>query len=419
MNSRLILAALAATAAFSTYAHEIPPHVHDHSEEGYNAEAGFVSDVDIESRLWNPRGKSLEEIARRAAWLAEQYDLQRTPEQRARADEVRKKYADAVAINSLMPSAVGIIGNTHEHFTKAVIRNRDAGMTLTSGTVYAFPDAIAEEDTAYTIIEKSDVVIREQGLIKVDTTADIRNAKTAGNMAVMYNAQGADYVAEDLEMHAEKSYDGGIRTINFVYNSNNMLAGGGSTNDRGLTDLGREWVKVAQGANLVIDVSHSSDQTAIEAAAIATKPIIASHSNAQGLHDVGRNISDEAIKAVAGTGGVICPVGAGLFLNAEGDAAPERFVEHILYISDLVGRDKVCFATDYVHNILAYLERDIPNVEIYPPELGFGAPTQNIAPENIWDVAAILEDEHGWSEEEIRGVLGENLMRVYEANWAN
>ncbi len=403
--------------SFNVTAHEIPPYLHEHVEGGWNAKAGFVSDEDIESHLWNPRGKSRKQILERARWVAGQYDLKRTPEQQARAAEMRKKYADAIVINSLMPASVGIIDNTHEDFTRAVKRNRDAGMTLTSGSVYAFPGAIPEGATAYSVIEQSDVVIREQGMIKVDTTADVRRAKKEKNLAVMYNAQGADYVAEDLEYHAEKSYREGIRTINFVYNSNNMLAGGGSKNDMGLTELGRQWVKTAQAANLVIDVSHSSDLTAIEAAEISTKPILATHSNAKGVHDVGRNISDEAIRAVASTGGAICPVGAGLFLNAEADASPERFVEHVVYIAQLVGRDKVCFATDYVHNILAYLERDIPNVEIYPPELGFGAPSQNIAPENIWDVATILEDEHNWSDEEVRGWLGENLMRVDEANW--
>ena len=225
-------------------------------------------------------------------------------------------------------------------------------------------------------------------------------------------------MADDLEGHAARSYEGGVRTANFVYNANNMLAGGGSAQDMGLTDLGREWVRVAQANGLVIDVSHSSNQTAIEAAEVATKPIIASHSNAQSVYDSTRNVSDEAIRAIASTGGVVCPVGAGLFLNAEGDASPERFVEHLVYIADMVGRDKVCFSTDYVHNFVAFVERDVRNVEIYPPELGFGAPATNIAPENIWDVTAILEDEHGWSNEEIRGFLGENLMRVYEANWA-
>jgi microsomal dipeptidase-like Zn-dependent dipeptidase len=60
---------------------------------------------------------------------------------------------------------------------------------------------------------------------------------------------------------------------------------------------------------------------------------------------------------------------------------------------------------------------NVANVDVYPPEKGFGPPASNMAGRHIWDVIAILEDEHGWSEEEIRGFLGENLLRVYEANW--
>lgn len=414
--SRHLTNVLAVVSCGSVAAHDIGQD-HEHAEGGWNAKAGFVSDTDYTAPLFNTRGKPEEVIVKRAIWLAEQYDIQRTPEQNKRASEARKKYSEAIAINSILPASVGIIGNTYETFTKGVIRNRDAGITLASATVYAFPAAIPEGQTAYDVIAASDEVIRDQGMIKVDTTKDIRRAKSSGVMAVMYNTQGADYVAEDLSDHAERSYASGIRTMNFTYNNNNMLAGGGSRQDMGLTDSGKQWVKKAQAANLVIDVSHSSNQAAIDAAAIATKPIIASHSNAQGVWDIPRNMSDEALKAVASTGGVVCPTGVGLFLNAEGDASPERFVEHVVYVAELIGRDRVCFSTDYVHNILDYYKRDIGNTDVYPPELGFGGPTSNVAPENIWDIVTILEDEHGWSEEEIIGFMGENLMRTYQANW--
>ncbi|SFK89888.1 dipeptidase [Shimia haliotis] len=414
---KLTTTTIAIAMPFCAFAHDIP-HGHEHVDGGYNAQAGFVSEDDVTAPLFNPRGKSPEVLAARIEFLAEAYDLVRTPEEQACADAAREKYADAIAINSLMPASVGIIDNDEESFTRALRRNMDAGMTLTSGSVYAFPDAIPKGQTAYDVIANSDVIIEEVGAVKIATTEDVRQAKLNGKLGVMYNIQGSDYVADDMKGHAERSYEGGVRTANFVYNANNMLAGGGSAQDMGLTELGRKWVKVAQANGIVIDVSHSSNQTAIEAAEIATKPIIASHSNASGLFETGRNISDEAIKAVASTGGVVCPVGAGLFLNAEGNASPERFVEHVVYIADMIGRDRVCFSTDYVHNYVAFLERDITNVDIYPPELGMGGPASNIAPENIWDIAAILENDHGWTEEDIRGFLGENLMRVYEANWA-
>ncbi|WNC73957.1 membrane dipeptidase [Thalassotalea psychrophila] len=416
MKLSKIALGLSVVIAFSVNAHDIGQK-HEHVKNGWNAKAGFVSDVDYKSNLWSPRGKSKEELIKRAVWLAEKYDLVRTSEQQARADNSRAKYKDAIAINSMLPSSVGIIGNTYESFTKGVKRNQDAGMSLTGGTVYAFPAAIPEGGSAYSVTKASDKVIEDQGMIKVNGVADIRRAKAEGNMAVMYNTQGADYVADDLAGHAHKSYEHGIRSMNFTYNNNNMLAGGGSTQDLGLTDLGKQWVVEAQKSGILIDVSHSSNQAAIDAAKIATKPIIATHSNSQALYDVSRNMSDEAIKAVASTGGVVCPTGVGMFLNEEADASPERYVEHVVYIAELIGKERVCFATDYVHNILDFYKRDVSNTDVYPPELGFGAPISNIAPENIWDVAAILESKYDWSEKEITGFLGENLMRVYEANW--
>jgi microsomal dipeptidase-like Zn-dependent dipeptidase len=416
MRCIILVSALVLFRTSTLVAHEIG-HEHEHVEGGWDAKAGFVSDNDMTARLYNTRGKSQEEIVKRAMWLAEQYDLKRTPAQIARAAQAREKYADAIAINSILPASVGIIGNTYESFSRGVKRNKDAGITLASATVYAFPAAIPEDKTAYDIIDASDDVLRDQGALKVGTAADIREAKASGKLAMMYNTQGADYVADDLKYHARKSYEHGIRTMNFTYNNNNELAGGGTKQDFGLTELGKQWVMAAQGANIVVDVSHSSNQAAIEAAAIATKPIIASHSNAMAVWDISRNMSDDAIRAVASTGGVVCPTGVGIFLNEDADASPERFVEHVVYIAKLIGRDRLCFSTDYVHNILDYYTRDIGNTDVYPPELGFGAPASNIAAEHIWDVAAILEEEHGWTEEEVRGFLGENLMRVYEANW--
>ena len=56
-------------------------------------------------------------------------------------------------------------------------------------------------------------------------------------------------------------------------------------------------------------------------------------------------------------------------------------------------------------------------MKVFPPEKGFGSPAQNIATEHVWDIVALLESEHGWTEEQIRGFLGENALRVYEASW--
>ena len=152
-------------------------------------------------------------------------------------------------------------------------------------------------------------------------------------------------------------------------------------------------------------------------AKLSTKPVIASHSNAKGLFDHGRNLSDEAIKAIAATDGVICSVGVGLFLNEEGTATMEDIAEHVNYVGELVGRRHTGFASDYSHMYTDFLKSFIAVVDKYPPEKGFGAPTQNAGGGDIWGVARVLEVKYNWNEEEIKGFLGENLMRVYKANW--
>ncbi|MGR5231826.1 dipeptidase [Vibrio rotiferianus] len=418
MKLSTIAIATSAALSVSVFAADatIQPVHQGYSETApyYEVDGKVISNTDIHADLWNPRGKTKEQIIERSIFLAEKYDLERTEVQLKRAQKAQQDYVGSIVINSVMPSAVGIIGNTEEHYAKGLKRNRDAGVDMASTTVFAFNGdgdmPILER------IEKSTKVISELGMEVVKDTDTIRQAKDEGKMAVMFNSQGADYVIEDLDM-LKKVKLKGLHAANFTYNRNNALAGGGSKQDMGVTELGKKFIEHANANGVIVDVSHSSNQTAIDAAKYSKKPIIASHSNVAAIHDISRNMSDEAIKAVGATGGAVCTTGVGLFLNSEADASPKRYAEHVEYTANLIGRDKTCFSTDYVHNIQDYYANFIGKVDVYPPEKGFGAPLSNIAPENIWDVVSVLEDKYDWSEKDIRGFLGENLMRVYAENW--
>ncbi len=381
----------------------------------YEVDGNVISNVDVTARLWNPRGKTPEQIAERAKYLTDAYDLKRTPEQQARAAKAREKYRDAVAVNAVMIGSVGMTGIEAEHFVAGLERNKKAGISLTSVTAFAYPS-----DGPMHVFDRQRATLPllegNTDFVFANSTEEIREAKRAGKLAVIFNTQGADYAIEDLAA-METAHELGIRVSNFTYNNNNALAGGGSSQDMGVTDLGRQWVEKAQSLNIVMDCSHSSNQACIELAEMSDRPIIASHSPAHALNAINRNITDEAMQAIASTDGVICTTGVGFFLNAEGDASPEEYAKHVNYTGDTIGRDKTCFSTDYMHNPWGMFSKNVENVDVFPPEKGFGVPAENTAAEHIWDVAAILEDEYGWSDEEIRGFLGENLLRVYEANW--
>jgi membrane dipeptidase len=409
------VATLAACTADSESSGEIFQGYSDTAPE-YEVNGNVISNVDVRARLWNPRGKTNEQIAARAQFLVESYDVQRTPEQQARAAQAREKYADAVVINSLVPAAVGIIGTRAEDYERGLRRNIEGGVTLTSSTAWAFP---GDGDAASAIqrIEASMPVWEALGISQAESVEDVRRAKAEGRPVGMFNLQGSDFVAEDIDGIVPQLKAAGVQVANFVYNNNNALAGGGTAQDMGVTDLGRTFIEALNANDIVVDCSHSSNQTCIDAAAQSSDPIIASHSNPAAVYDVSRNLSDAAILAIAESGGVICPTGVGLFMNEDLDASPELYVEHVVYVADMIGRDRVCFSTDYIHNTAGMFSGQVANVDVYPPESGFGGPASNMAAEHVWDAVAVLEDQHGWTEAEIVGFLGENLLRVYDEVW--
>ena len=98
-------------------------------------------------------------------------------------------------------------------------------------------------------------------------------------------------------------------------------------------------------------------------------------------------------------------------------ATPKSIAKHIEYVRQLVGAQATCFGVDYVQNYGVALDPIIRNPAKYPPAQGYGLPTHMAPPADVWAVAQILEEQHGWSEAEIHGLMGGNLMRVYKANW--
>lgn len=414
MNTRVLIIAMALFYSGFSTAHDIG-HEHEHVDGGWNSAAGFVSDVDVEAKLWNPRGKSQTEIDARADYVAEFFDGGRTFEDREADNDIKARYRDAIVINALMPSGIGIQGVKDENFKAAVEHNRNNGVTLISTSVWAFEGVndVSFQDT----IDRTDAAIEVLNLVKVQSVEDIRRAKAEGKMAIMYNSQGADFVIDDLNQ-VKWAKDNGIQVMNFTYNNDNALAGGGQNpENNGVTELGKQFIERMNQEQVLPDCSHSSSQACIDMAKYSSTPVVASHSNVQSLFDTGRNISIEAIKAIAETEGAICTVGVGLFLNDEGSASMESIAAHVDYVGELVGRDHTCYASDYSYTYKAFLKAFIDVVDKYPPEKGFGAPTQNAGGRDIWGVARVLEGKYHWSEQDIRGFLGENLMRVYQANW--
>ena len=265
-------------------------------------------------------------------------------------------------------------------------------------------------------------------LMKVYSSADILEAKRTGRVGIIYGFQNAMQIgpkAERVDLYA----DLGLRVLQLTYNPANDLGGGSLAGDVGLTDLGREVIERAEDKKLLVDLSHSGTRICLDAARAAKRPLSINHTGCRALYDVPRNKTDEELRAVANTGGVI-----GIyfmpFLAKGGRARASDVVAHIEHAVQVCGEDHVAIGTDGPVSqnddldlfrkavIVENEERRAAGIntpgeegdDVYTFVVDLRGPTQ-------FRKLADLLAARGHSEARIDKILGRNLLRQYRDVW--
>ena len=191
---------------------------------------------------------------------------------------------------------------------------------------------------------------------------DIESAVENGDFAVMFYLQrrppSSDWQLDGDVGNIRRWYNEGLRVLQISYGHNppsrpdahtpDERLGYGSGEEKGLTDLGRAAIAEMNTMGMIIDCSHCSRQTTLDAAAVSTKPIIANHANAEVLTQHRRNKDDDELRAIAATGGVIGVTTIRWMLDTDSDreAGMDDMIAHIEYMVGLVGIDHVGISTD-------------------------------------------------------------------------
>jgi len=243
----------------------------------------------------------------------------------------------------------------------------------------------------------------------VRVASDFETAESMGKLPVVWGAEGLSGIGCDLG-RLDVLYDLGIRHVSLTWNEANPLATGVKQDlDRGLTALGFEAVRRVEALGMLLDVSHLNEKSFWDVISVVRKPITASHSNARTLCDAARNLTDEQIRAVASTGGVIGINSYRDFIDHDRNKQTiERFVDHIDYMVSLVGVEHVGLGYDFCdyieENLLNDKTVEVPESRV-PDTLGLETA------QKASDVLKHLR-QRGYAESDIEKIAGGNFVRL-------
>lgn len=290
---------------------------------------------------------------------------------------------------------------------------------VTVGQLDAFMD-MSDMDRPQTHLE---LLGRVPWLHLALTAGDIRRVKSNGEHAGIAYSQPVHGFARDIGV-VEKVYRRGLRVLLLTYNTTNVVGCGCTERlDHGLTHFGIEVVKKANELAMVIDTSHCGKQTTLETCKFSRHPITANHTNVQNLFEHPRCKSDDEIKAIADTGGLIGISCVPFFLDRDPEKADvTKVLDHIDYAADLVGWQHVGIGTDWPHTLPKDVLRDVFS-EATVKLLGGGAGEDledflfNVKGfDDYLDFPNITRGlvKRGYSDEQIKGILGENYLHIFE-----
>jgi membrane dipeptidase len=263
---------------------------------------------------------------------------------------------------------------------------------------------------------------------------DIHRAHRDGKIAWIASMEGAAMIENELD-RIEVLYGFGVRLLGIAYSEANALGSGlKEPRDGGLTVFGRKAVERMNKVGMLIDCSHCGDQTTLDTIEVSEKPIVLSHIGARALWDSNRMAPDEVLVACAGKGGVIgieaAPHTTLTYNRRTHDL--EAFMEHFEYVKGLVGIDHVGFGPDSLfgdhvglhHTYAANLSireahggtaaepgpKDMDYQEVEYVE-GIENPVEGSRNILRWLV------RHGYSDQDVKKVMGGNALRLLEEVW--
>ena len=263
-------------------------------------------------------------------------------------------------------------------------------------------------------------------IVQAHTAQDVRDAKAAGKTAVIFGLQNPSPIEDDIGL-VKVLHRLGVRFMQLTYNNQSLLATGCyEEDDTGLTRMGKEVVREMNRVGLVVDMSHSAELSTMEAISYSDRPIVISHANPAFWHNAKRNKSDNVLKALAESGGML---GFSLYphhLKGGSACSLDSFCEMIARTAEIMGIDHIGMGTDLCQDqpdsVVEWMRvgrwtKTIDYGEGSASQAGFPPMPSWFQDNRDWQHIADGLKQCGFSDQDTKKILGENWLNFYEKSF--
>ncbi|HXT63500.1 MAG TPA: membrane dipeptidase [Pyrinomonadaceae bacterium] len=331
-------------------------------------------------------------------------------------------------------------GNPPAPYRTSIARMKKGGLTAEFFSLYIKPWYVTNGGAARRTLDMIDSVYRAverhpQDLMLATTAADIRRAKAQNKIACLMGIEGGHAIENSLPTLRE-FHRLGVRYMTLTWNNANDWADSNrESKHNGLTDFGKDVVREMNRLGMLVDVSHVGDKTMSDVLDISKAPIIASHSSARALSNVPRNIPDDLLKRIAKNGGVVQVNFYSMFVDAatvapQNAARNEKLKAQQAELNEKYKDDPERLAEESdkleaanplpplpISKLIDHIDHIVKVAGIDHVGIGADFDGANDMPEGAQDVSMLPNITYellkrGYSEQDIRKILGENLLRV-------
>ena len=258
------------------------------------------------------------------------------------------------------------------------------------------------------------------------TASDVLKARKEGRTAIFFGFQNCSPIEDNIGL-VEVCHQLGVRFMQLTYNNQSLLGTGCyEENDPGITRMGKQVIKEMNRVGLVVDMSHSAERSTLEAIEISERPIAITHANPTFWHPALRNKSDEVLKALGESGGML---GFSVYPHHLKDGSSctlESFCNMIADTANLMGINGIGIGTDLCQNQPDSVVEWMRN-GTWTNDRDYGEGSASFAgfpdqPEWFRDNRDFVNIESGllskgFTNEDVELVMGKNWLNFFEASY--